>query len=77
MLEPLREPRLALEVDEKMLVHCTLVRNLQRYAYTMDGVDGFVDRRDRPIVEAPFDAVLAEFLSGFQHCQSAVGFAAV
>jgi hypothetical protein len=67
MLEPLREPRFALEIDEEMLVHRTLVRNLQRHTHAVDGVDGFVDRRDRPVVEATLDAVLAEFLSGFQH----------
>ena len=71
MLEPVREPRFALEVGEEMLAHRALVRNLQRDVQAMDRIDGLVDRRDRPFGNAPLDAVFAEFLSCFERHESA------
>ena len=71
MLEPCGEPRLALEVDEEVLAHRALVRNLQRDVQAVNRVDGLVDGRDRAVGDAPLDAVLAEFLSCFERHESA------
>ena len=72
MLEPMREPRLALEVGEEVLAHRALVRNLQRDVQPVDRVDGLVDGRDRSFGDAPLDAVLAEFLPCFERHESSV-----
>ena len=71
MLEPVREPRLALEVGEEVLAHRALVRNLQRDVQAVDRIDGLVDGRDRSFGNAPLDAVFAEFLPCFERHESA------
>ena len=70
MLEPMGEPRLALEVDEEVLAHRALVRNLQRDVQSVDRVDGLIDGRDRAFGDPPLDAILAEFLPCFQRHES-------
>src|SRR5690606_3488481 len=67
MLELRRETRLALEVDEEVVAHAVLVRHLERDAHVLDRVERLIHGRDRAVRDAPFDAVLTEFLSSLQH----------
>src|SRR5690606_964941 len=67
MLELRRETCLALEVDEEVVAHAVLVRHLERDTHVLDRVERLVNGRDRAVRDAPFDAVLTEFLSSLQH----------
>ena len=63
MLEPMREPRLALEVHEEVVGHRALVRNLERDACAVNRVDGLVYGGRRAVGYTSLDTVFTEFLS--------------
>ncbi len=63
VLELRREPRLALEVHEVIVVHAVLMRHLERDAEILNRVPGLVDGRNGTVRDPPLDPVLAEFLS--------------
>ncbi len=63
MIQFWRQPRLAPEVGEEILIHRARMGHLQRDSCAVDGIERLVDSGHRTVRNASLDSILTESLS--------------
>ncbi len=63
MIEFWREPRLAPEVSEEIVIHRARVGHFQRDPCAVDGIERLVNSSHRTVRDASLDSILTESLS--------------